>query len=362
MVQSRRSGDCPDETIQAGAARASEVPAQQVAESPAACPDADPTGPQPAKPSFQQLARRISSWTSRLLLSALILVVGLAFGRQVLHWWRADPVGPGLGGVLGPGTGRPGPRLDAVQVICFGRAGWTLRQRQLLGDRQSALGALRAECRRAAEVSKPSQAEPPALEERSLVARLASQLAVEREPGRWRMYELDEGVPMVVVLTDEGIADASTEGDHLVAASAGVITWGMAVPQGDCAWTVYAFQPESSTATASSDRAKIALPPEADRVLVLETADGSSVAGFEMAGPADRARGVFDRWYAEHGWTATGPWQGLGEAWCRRFESQDSQRPCVADVRVGVTADGRMRGVVTSCRLPALQTSAPAAP
>ena len=45
-------------------------------------------------PGFAALAKRISSWTTNSLLTLLVLVAGLGFGRQVLKWWRADASPP----------------------------------------------------------------------------------------------------------------------------------------------------------------------------------------------------------------------------------------------------------------------------
>ncbi len=358
MVESSRFGDCPDDPQEALGPRASDDSAPHTHEAPnsRAGDSSHPASPPP--PTFRRLARRITDWTTRLLLAGVILVVGLAFGRQVLRWWRADQVAPNVG-ALGPGA--TGPQLDSAQVICFGRAGWTLRHQRLEGDRQAVLAALRAQCRPAA-AQGISPAEPLLFEEQSLLARLASQPAVEHQPGRWRMYELDEGVPMVVVLADGGKADHPSDGASLAAPSVGVITWGMAVPQSSAEWILYAFQPEARAPPASSEEVPIALPPEADRVLAVQMADGSGIAGFEMAGPAERAKGVFDRWCAERGWRASGPWQGLGDAWCRRFESSGPQGLHTVDVRLGATADGRMRGVVASWGLPALKPADASAP
>ena len=41
-------------------------------------------------PGFAGLAKRISAWTTRGLLTLMVLVAGLGFGRQVLKWWAAD--------------------------------------------------------------------------------------------------------------------------------------------------------------------------------------------------------------------------------------------------------------------------------
>ena len=37
-----------------------------------------------------RLALRISRWTTNSLLTVMLLVIALGFGRQVLHWWHDD--------------------------------------------------------------------------------------------------------------------------------------------------------------------------------------------------------------------------------------------------------------------------------
>lgn len=347
MVQSNRFGDFPDDPQQVIGPQARGGFAPRLAKKPIA-QRSDPSQVSPlarrASASFQQLARRITAWTSRLLASALILVVGLSFGRQVLRWWEAGEVAPGVG-LLGPGGGSAEDQPDALQVISFGHQGWTLRRQQVQGDRQTALTALRAQCR-PAEALDSAAAGLPIFEEQSLLARLALQPAIEHQPGRWRMYELDEGIPMVVVTTDWGGGLATADGANLAAPASSVLGWGIAVPESAGVWTLYSFQPQRGAAAASPGGGQIGLPPEAERLLAIQWADGSRIAAFEMAGPAERAKGVFDRWCAECGWEPTGHWHGLGEAWCRRFAGPGLLR--AVDVRLGAAADGRLRGVVAS--------------
>ena len=68
----------------------------------------DDSGPQPS-PSFATLARRISAWTTRGLLTLMVLVAGFGLGRQVLRWWADDaaPASPKSMPAAGDSLGDP---------------------------------------------------------------------------------------------------------------------------------------------------------------------------------------------------------------------------------------------------------------
>ena len=50
----------------------------------------EPALPSKQPPDMGRLARRISRWTTNSLLTVMLLVIALGFGRQVLHWWHDD--------------------------------------------------------------------------------------------------------------------------------------------------------------------------------------------------------------------------------------------------------------------------------
>ena len=104
--------------------------------------------------SFGRLALRISAWTTKGLLSAIILVAGLGFGRQVLHWWAADRQPPQAAPAAALADNRLG---DPTQphVFQFGNQPWSLRQQAIAGDRTGG-------CRRPARRLPPAARVGPA--------------------------------------------------------------------------------------------------------------------------------------------------------------------------------------------------------
>ena len=51
--------------------------------------------PSSAASGFAMVAQRISGWTTNGLLTAIVLLAGLGFGRHTLRWWAADASPPG---------------------------------------------------------------------------------------------------------------------------------------------------------------------------------------------------------------------------------------------------------------------------
>jgi len=304
-----------------------------------------------AAPGFGRLARQMADWTSRLLLAGIILVAGLTFGRQVVRWWHVGQPSPGPGdaGALPAAA----PELETAQMIRFGRQGWVLRRREVAGDRQAAMDALLREARSAARASAASRPARSGVsgsrsvgpEERRLLALLAERTPAERQPGRWRIYRLDEAIPMAAVVAESPRDDGPEEGHDLAGPGAGVITWAIAVPQGPGAWTIYGFQPGLSADGEGLLASRIPLPPEAERLLEVSGADGS-IAAFEMTATLEQAREVVDRWAAEHGLCGCGAWQQLGEGAARRFRASQGREEHILDVRLACSGAGRTRGVV----------------
>jgi hypothetical protein len=170
--------------------------------------DSPPSTP----PGFATLAKRISSWTTNSLLTLLVLVAGLGFGRQVLKWWKADASPRGAAGAISPGDGFGDPmRLHTVQ---FGDSSWSLRRQSIIGDKQSAVEQLRAACCEMLKTHVPATPGSPlptnlrsvpgegpgakAESEDKFLALLSRSNPVEEEPGKWRVYEFHEAFPMAV--------------------------------------------------------------------------------------------------------------------------------------------------------------------
>lgn len=101
---------------------------------------ADPTTSKPH--GFAHLAKRISAWTTNGLLTLVILLAGLVFGRQVLKWWAADATPPAetsVAPLASDGLGDPAK----AHFLQFGNQPWAIERQEIRGDKEQAAAALR---------------------------------------------------------------------------------------------------------------------------------------------------------------------------------------------------------------------------
>ena len=61
------------------------------------------------------------------------------------------------------------------------------------------------------------------------------------------------------------------------------------------------------------------------------------------------ARGFFDRWFADHGWTPATGWQSFAGGWYARFETHSPAR--AVDIRLGTDAQGQWTGLVVESQV-----------
>lgn len=293
----------------------------------------DAMRPTPTPPGFGSLARRLSGWTSRFLLSAVVLVAGLGFGRQVIRWWADDA--PGAAASLQPpqtadGLGDP-QRPHAVR---FGDHAWNMRRVSIDGDKRAAADALRAACLELVGQGGPVPGLPEKTET-DFLASLARRRPVEQQPGRWRLYELAEGLPMVVGTREGPAADVQR-----------VATWGLALPAGPDQWTLYAFEAGDVGDETAADVPEIPFPPDGRRIVALRVAGGGAMATFAgRDGPPAWAR-FYDRWFAERGWRATAAWRQTGDVWLARFTAPGSPPAAAVDLRFSPDGRGGATGLL----------------
>ena len=134
--------------------------------------------------SLGRLARRVSAWTTNSLLTVMLVVIALGFGREVLHWWHDEGTSPAAGpsvaaDPLGDGT--------VPHVLEFGDQAWSIRRQEFSGPPGDVSAALQAACRAAIVDSRP-RGESPDAAEQELLKRLAGERPVAEEQGQWRLY------------------------------------------------------------------------------------------------------------------------------------------------------------------------------
>jgi len=315
--------------------------------------------------SYGDVARAISSYTSKGILTALVLVAGLGFGRQVLRWWRqgAEPPSATLG------AEEPSARVRDTgpdHVLRFGEQPWSLRTTWVAGDRDAAATALRTACRAVASQARLPD-EPPDEAEQALLERLAPTEPCERSPRGWELYELSRGLPMAVATlsTSEkgtgpicakhppgrsGKSDQSPfppgEGENLAGARRRVVTWGLAVPRAANQWSIYTFQPDRPGGSASAGLSQVPLPPDGRRTLVVETVGSGAIVAFEGPGPPGAWKRFYDDWLAGGRFRPVAAWHDSPESWHLRCQGEGEHAGSSLDVHVTAGTSGETTGLI----------------
>ena len=235
---------------------------------------------------FGSLSRRIIGWTSNGLATALILVAGLTFGRQVLVWWREEPPAADLSkqSLASPD--------DGIQQLAFGALSGPVQTRKISGSRDDVLAALRDMCRPS---ERPSAAAGAPLNEYEarLLASLADQKPAETGDG-WRIDQLPQGLPMVIcsktVKRDSSRSTSTGEqsGNGIntvlrVPLDLRIVAIGLAVPAADNAWSAFAFALGAEKGSAAGT-VPIPLPAGTSLGITLTQPDGMVLTTFRGQG------------------------------------------------------------------------------
>jgi len=318
--------------------------------------DGQPAGnlrhPSSDSSGFASLAGRMSGWTTNLILTGVLLVTGLAFGRHD----SGTSTSPVLG-VVADGLGAPG-REHRLQ---FGDWPWSLSRQSMVGPRKAIAEALRIKCGRLAEsVDLPEDTPSPAEED---FLRLVGQHdPVEQEPGVWEVYELDGGFPMAAGIRCQSPASGVTGEGDLAASGRRVVTWGMAVPTDDESWTLYTYafqsgrsgQPDAESGVGS---AAVPLPPHSRRTLCVQVVGGGAIVAFGGSVRAESWKGFYDRWFARNGWAAAAGWRCLGSVWHARFTRTGGEPALSVDLRLAPHDHSGISGLLMISP-PAIQATA----
>jgi hypothetical protein len=319
-------------------------------------------GLQPGRPAgFGMLARRISAWTTRGLLSVIILVAGVGFGRQVLRWWAAGP---------DESAGKPLPLAEdnslgdpsRSSVVQFGDQPWSIRRQPLSGNSAAACTALRVACREAVTRGDPVTDHPDQAES-DLLARLGRQKPVEEEPGQWQLYECAEGFPMVIGTRPwprsaagpvasggedvrAGESPPPPAGTQLAETSRRVVIWGLAVPAGRDAWALYTFQPQPTVGQRTDGLPDIPLPGGSKRLVSLRASGGARIVAFAGPEQPDAWMRFYDAWFSQPDWKAQRAWQRIGPGRQARYVAANGHGLATVDIRLGPDRGGQWTGLL----------------
>jgi len=280
-----------------------------------------------------RLARRITGWTSNLLVTFLILAAGLAFGVQVLVWWKNAPD-------ESKPQGKSAEDSFAVDAWAEFR-GTGNHLRCLTVQAEEAVATRRCEdvCLASAEAAGvPSGL--PTLAEQGVLEKLASISPIRESPRGVLVYRYpgDFRLWVGVKVPKEAPGDSrppmsenddSTGGSPLPSGSR-IVAWTFLLPAGEREWTIYhisAVTKESMESDYDLGREQDAffpLPPGAAVVSRFCPGPGSFFGVFEetVQGASANWPIFLDHELEEKGWSPVTLWSG--ESSRRRTFSRDT--------------------------------------
>jgi hypothetical protein len=268
--------------------------------------------PRQSPAGYGRLARRLTDWTTKGLFSALVLVGGLGFGRQVIRWWHDDD----LATPKAPLAASPFDLSDTSQPIdiSIGELPYRFVRQTMEGDQQEAMRSLQTICQRSLASATPWSPIADANEEK-LLERLSKldfgkvvPHAQDDSEDDGRLYEPVPGMPLIVGTRRSSAASLS----DAIAPENRVVLWGLAAPAGERRWTLCLFQADARSPDGEL-QSEFPLPPGCQRLLALR-GNGAEISAFQGSEPCEKYRVFFTECRSRGGlrWQRTedGGWYG----------------------------------------------------
>ena len=277
------------------------------------------------------LAARWGNWAANLLVSGVLVVVGLVFGREVLQWWYVDSPSPP--GRIRSGDSPTPSMMESDAEFQFGDWPLVFRHGVAAADLPAALEQLKQECARTA-LDASSAGAPPGPAESRLLAELAPETADLELPGGGRLYLRTRPLPMAVAVNG-GRAGRERR----------VLAWGILFPSrgvaedggdgtgAESGWSWYTWRTADGRG-ADGDGAGEKLEASADfpelpggrRLLAIRLPSGETRVGYAGTATGRRWRDACQAWYVGRGWRLDGAWETAARAWSGRFQHDDPPR------------------------------------
>ncbi|MBM4004231.1 MAG: hypothetical protein FJ295_13245 [Planctomycetes bacterium] len=299
-------------------------------------------------------ARRLAQWTTNLLFTALVIVLAVALGRNVIYWWKpsatARPLTEQARDVIGFGE------LGAEKVshdIRFGDSPLIMRRDRVRGSIEEAMRRLEDETVRLGVASQTARRGlatlPP--EQQSELQRNPPRSSA---PGQWDLYLGTGPLPMAWLVAD---ANTAVEDDAAAAPQRIILAWGLILPYGETEdeWGIFAWGASAGSDPTSDYLARIALPPNSRRMLSVSNPSGAALITFQGTATRENWREFYRDWFARNDWTIVIPWSDHRDASAARFQNRDGD-----EVDLELLSDGpAVRGLLVPVSPPA---SSPASP
>jgi hypothetical protein len=291
---------------------------------------------------FAAVARKVTSRTTDLIAIAVVLSASLVFGRQVIVWWRSEP--PDAMALSEPAHAARSWGEGGLPVYLeFGDAHMALTRQRVSGDRDEAHRALVRLCRDALEQTVAPSRPADAAETRFL-EKLTGLEPAAAEPGVWQIFEIRQAMPLAAAVrwtehaAQNGAKPESSPERRL-------ICFGLALPAGEAAWTLYGFQPSGTTARMTRPE-PVPLPEGARQIMSVRDERGGSLTAFHGSADVEEWKRSFSAWGAAQGIESPDHWVESPPAHTARFELQRGARREIVEVHITVEGRDRLTGLL----------------
>lgn len=324
---------------------------------------------------YSNVAKKITAWTSNLLATAVVIMIALAVGSQLVSSYRPDE---SASGSLNSEIVSAWPELESC-ALEFGDSSLQLQRETMRGSSSDALTSLQTQCRSALENGTVVSSEPGQREMNLLanVVNAEDAQPIEVSPGKWRIFRVSSGkddeleFPMVVGVRDD------VEVVDEVSANTRVAVWGLAMPR-------FTSEPDASdattetnskTATKGTSNEKgaskavveahewttfVAVPaPESEanifksnlipkrfkRTLAIANPNGGSLIGFAGDSRLEAIR-FYDSKALSEGWEVSSAWKQNQDTWSARFKLPEESPFEGIQVQLHVNHNEKVRGML----------------
>ena len=300
---------------------------------------------------FSRLARRISAWTTNSLFCALILVVGLGFGRQVIRWWHAPPArnafqqSPSL---------LPDHSSADPQSVSFANLPWSLNRQTVVATRDTIRSAVVDSCAKCVSAA-PCPRDPCGPAEAALLQSLTSSQPTVTETGQWAVYETVNVLPMAV-----GLRTLPHSAKAELAAKqrpCRIAAWCVAISSERDLWTILCFSPCRTQLSPEGALSECPLPDDSRSLLSLRTSRAGYTQVFLGEGQLADWEAFFAQWFAQNGWKPSGNWQHRKGSWQGRYLNSDRTTPYLVDIRISTCDNDLLAGVLVASPAASLDTA-----
>lgn len=250
--------------------------------------------------SLAAQARRWRRRTTDLLAIGLLLVAGLAVGRQLTAWWNEPTLSEVDAEAIVATTG-PGDAWDKPDELQLGDLPLAVRRRQVHGDRDAAWVEIEAAVGEIAS-STPWPSGEADQEEQDLLQQLQNREPRAQPADGIAMFRIEGPLPMIVARKQRR-------------QSYRVIAWGLALPVAGDTWIGWTF----SGAVGEQSDVAISLPAQSQRLLSLRGSGSQQLVVFTGQPSSDAWLKHFQSELDRRGWQMTGLPVQRENGWTARF-------------------------------------------